>query len=162
MPTGIKKQNTYKAEIIITGTDSLLSDLTVLNSNNFSNFIFTINGNNLINFNSITGEVSFFQRGYIDIEALINAQALQASAEFFALLEINKGSGWEHAPLRKEVLVAIEPSQILIKGNVYVEKNHKIRICTKKDSGNIDIITEYINGDIIPAAVINFLLYTKI
>lgn len=162
MPTGIEKQNTYRAEILMTGSGSLSDNFQILSKTSFSGLVFTLNGNNLISFNENNGEFSFLQRGFIDIEAIINAQALQASAEFYGLLEIYRGVSWERAPLRKEVLTAIEPSQVMIKGSVYVEKNYKIRFCSKKASGNIDILTEYENGNIIPAGIITFLLHKKL
>jgi hypothetical protein len=162
MPVGGPKQQTYKAEIVITGTDSLTDTMQIINTSNFTGLVMIPTTNGLLEYNAINGEVTFLQRGYVDILAILNAHALQASVEFHALLEKYNGISWIQAALIKEVLVAIQPSQISIAGNIYVEKGHKIRFCSKKASGNIDFVTETIGGNVIPAGIITLVLHNKI
>ena len=151
------------ATIIITGNSKTLSGSPeVVNTVNFPNLSFSVSGNGLLTFDETTGIIEILVDGILQISAVINALAIQASGDFIMIPEYNEqNGGWYPSAPRKEVLTAIKPTQVLLQGSKKFLKNDLIRFNTYAGSGSIALKTEIVNQGgplqtVLPSAILYF------
>lgn len=157
-----------RAHTIITGNSANIStsQYQVINTTNFPSLTITPTLDGMVSYNAVTGITTLLDTGVLEMDATINAQADQASAEFIMIPEFNEGAGWVTGVPRKEVLTAIKPSQLAFHGTKHFYKGDQIRFCVKAASGNILFKTEIVDEGgaletILPAAII-YLKLTRV
>lgn len=133
--------------IVTTPADVDLSiSYQVLNKTNFPTLQITVEDNELIEFNQITGVFTFLNIGYLTMDAVLNFIANQASANLLMIPEFDEGAGWVSGLPRKTAMTAIRPSQIAWSGSKEIKnKNEKARFCFAEENGSIALSTEILD-----------------
>ena len=160
---GGEEQFTYHDTLIVTGDSELIpATFTDFNIAEFPALTFIESNSGLLTFNSSNGEFTFLQRGKLLITATLNIQTSIGNSRIDIIPFLYDGA-WNSLNGRIATLPVQGINQMVLIGivNTIIEKDHRIRfqVCSPDNKSNFETII--LNGAIVPAAIIDFILFRR-
>ena len=163
MVIGNGRKITYDGKLIVTGTSGAIPAVcTLFNKVNFPSVTFNCTLDGLLEFDENTGEFLFLQRGFLIILANVNFDTPAQPERIEVCTMRDQGSGYGYLYGRSANITVLTNQQATFNGALHINKGDKLRFDLKSNGGSAFLVTEtLVSGAVIPAAIIDFVLFNK-